>query len=326
MYKPSMWGAVATLVALCGAARADVPAVVADIPPVHALVARVMQGLGDPTLIVPPGASPHGYSLRPSEAGALEKAGLVVWMGPALTPWLEKSVTSLAPSAAQLELMDVPGTELLAPRIGATFPSHDHQDAGDHPAPGGPVVPEVHDGHDAHESIDPHAWLDPENARIWLGAIAGTLSGLDPEHADAYRANAEAGTAELDALTTEISATLATVRGKPFVVFHDAYHYFENRFDIPASGAISVSDATPPSAARIAEIRDLASSIGAVCVFSEPQFNPRIVTSVFGDTTVRIGVMDPIGAHLQPGAALYPDLLRGLAASLVDCLASPAQK
>ncbi|PVA09147.1 zinc transporter [Pelagivirga sediminicola] len=289
---------------LAGPALADVPAVAADIAPVHSLVARVMAGIGAPALIVAPGASPHEYSLRPSEATALQQADVVFWTGPDLTPWMEGAIGSLATGAAVVPLMEAPGTATLDMREGAVFEPHAHDD---------------HAGHHGHAQ-DPHAWLSPDNGAAWLDAIAATLGAADPENAGAYRANAAAGRAELAALKAEIDGILRPVRGGSFIVFHDAYQYFERAFDMPASGAISVSSAADPSPARIADIQRRVRERNARCVLSEPQFNPGIIASVMDGSDARSGVLDPLGASLEPGPELYPQMLRDMAAALAACL------
>ncbi len=327
-------------------ALADVPRVAVDIAPVHALVAQVMGDLGTPDLVLPPGVSPHGYALRPSEARALQEAGLVVWVGPELTPWLADPLDSLAGDAARLELLEVEGIRRLDFREGASFEAHehdddhaheeeheeaeadhdhDHDDDHEHEAEGDHAHEEDHD-HEAeaehdhdHRGTDPHAWLDPVNAALWLDAIAAELSRIDPENAGTYAANAAEALAGLATLQDDIGARMAPLSGG-FVVFHDAYHYFEARFGVESAGAISLSDATAPGPARVAEIRDLVAAEGITCVFVEPQFNRGLVDAVFEGTGVRIGVIDPLGATLEPGAGLYTGLIEGVAASFEDCL------
>lgn len=300
-----------------GTALADVPRVAADIAPVHSLVARVMQGVGEPALIVAPGASPHEYSLRPSEAAALQEAEVIFWISPDLTPWLEDAIGTLAGDAAVTELLGAEGTTELPFRDGALFEAHEHGEEAhaeedDHA--------HDHDDDHAHGAHDPHAWLSPDNGAAWLNAIAGALSAADPDNADAYRANAADGRAELDALRAEIDGVLTPVRGRNFIVFHDAYQYFEHAFDFPASGAISLSDASDPSPARIAEIQARVAEQGVTCVLSEPQFDPRVVAAVMEGSAARAGVLDPLGSDLQPGPDLYPQMLRNLAAALAGCL------
>ncbi|KZX94031.1 MAG: zinc ABC transporter substrate-binding protein [Sulfitobacter sp.] len=206
---------------------------------------------------------------------------------------------------------------------------HDHdahghagQDDAGHDAP---APDEGHDdhGHDeahAHSGVDPHVWLDPQNGQLWLGQIAEALAELDPDNAAQYRENAAAAQAELAALEEDIAETLAPVKSRPFIVFHDAYHYFEARFDIEARGAISENDARAPGAARVSELRDLVAESGAKCVFAEPQFNPGLIAAVTEGQGTGTGTLDPLGADLEPGAALYADLLRGMAENMAACL------
>ncbi|MDP5364746.1 MAG: zinc ABC transporter substrate-binding protein, partial [Paracoccaceae bacterium] len=175
-----------------------------------------------------------------------------------------------------------------------------------------------HAGHD-HAGHDSHAWLDPMNARLWLGVIAAELARLDPENAATYAANAAAGQADIDALQAEIASMLAPVSDKGFVVFHDAYQYFERRFDLAAAGSITLSDASAPSAGRIAELRDAVATMGASCVFAEPQFDKRLIDTVFADSA-RVGLLDPLGQDIAPGAGLYPQMMRAMAASFATCL------
>ena len=303
-----------------GAAFAEVPRVAVDITPVHSLVARVMDGVGTPDLIIQSGASPHEYSLRPSEASALQEANVFFWIGPDLTPWLTEAIETLAPHAAITTLLETEGTIELKFREGALFEAHDHDDHAEE---------EGHDDHDDHAkeeglddhgAYDPHAWLSPQNAANWLIVIAGQLSAADPENAGAYFANAAAGRAEMDALMTQVNATLDPVRGGRFVVFHDAYQYFESDFDFPASGAISIGDASDPSPVRIAEIQKRIADEGISCVLAEPQFNAGLVTTVLGGSDANTGVIDPLGSDLEPGATLYPQLINNMATGLAGCL------
>ena len=367
---------------------AEVPNVAVDIAPVHSLVARVMEGVGSPDLIVQPGASPHEYNLRPSEAAALQEADLVFWIGEDLTPWLEGAIETLADGATVTTLLESDGTVLLDFRENALFEAHDHGDEDDHGhddhaededhdehdhgdehaehgehdhddhakdedhdhdehAEGDDhddhghddehgddehaehddhdhAEHEGHDDHDhdahAHGEHDPHAWLSLANAETWLNVIAAQLSSADPDNAGAYFANAAAAREEMDALSAEIAGVLEPVRGGSFIVFHDAYQYFEDAFDFPASGAISLSDASDPSPSRIAEIQGRIREEGIDCVLAEPQFNPGIVETVLEGTQANTGVIDPLGSDLEPGMDLYPQLIRNMAKTLAECL------
>lgn len=333
---------------LAGTAFADVPRVATDIAPIHSLVARVMQGVGEPSLIVSSGSSPHEYSLRPSEASALQEADLIFWVSPDLTPWLEGAIETLAAGATVTELLESDGTLELPFRKGALFEAHAHDDEdhadGDHADEGHDDHDKDHGGHgdDDHEkhkdhkehaghsddgqddhghgAHDPHAWLSPDNGAVWLNTIAAQLSAADPVNAGTYYANAAAGREELAALSAEINGILDPVRGRKFIVFHDAYQYFETAFDFPASGAISVSDAAAPSPARIAEIQARVADQGINCVLSEPQFNPGIVATVMEGSEARTGVLDPLGSDIKLGPDLYGNVLRNLAKALAGCL------
>lgn len=311
-----------TAAMLAGTAQADVPQVAADVAPVHSLVAMVMHDVGEPSLIVPPGASPHEYSLRPSEARALESADLVFWMGEDLTPWMSDAVETLADGADVTTLLEADGVALLDFRKGALFEAHAHGEAGhehDHDEPAATGKHDHDHGH-AHREHDPHAWLSPANAAVWLDVIAAELAAADPDNAETYVANAAAAQEELEAVAAEVSATLDPVRGGRFIVFHDAYQYFEAAFDVPASGAISVSDATDPSPARVAEIQGRVAEESIQCVLSEPQFDPGLVETVMDGTEAKSAVLDPLGSNLEPGPNLYPQLLRNLASALAGCL------
>ena len=315
-----------------GTAFADAPRVAVDIAPVHSLVARVMEGVGTPDLIIQAGASPHEYSLRPSEAAALQDANLVFWIGSGLTPWLTDTIETLAPNANVTELLEADGTIELEFREGALFEAHDdheeegHDDHDDEKADHDDHSDDDHDdeeaGHDEHEhgDHDPHAWLSPQNAMTWMNVIAGQLSAADPDNAGAYFANAAAGRAEIKVLIGEVTATLDPVRDGRFIVFHDAYQYFETDFNFPASGAISISDASDPSPARIAEIQDRIAEQGIDCVLAEPQFNPGLIATVLEGSNAQTGILDPLGSDLKPGSALYPQLIRNLSTALAGCM------
>ena len=314
-----------------GGAHADTPQVAVDIAPVHSLVARVMEGVAVPDLIIQPGASPHEYSLRPSEAAALQASDLVFWVGPGLTPWLADTIETLAQEASVTALSKLDGTVKLEFRESAMFEVHDHDDHSGHDDHDAHADHDAHDDHDDHDgtaghdehdhgAYDPHTWLSPKNAMTWLNAIAGQLSAVDPDNAGAYYANAAAGRAEIEVLMGDVTAILDPLRNGRFIVFHDAYQYFEQDFNFPASGALSITDASDPSPARIAEIRDRIAELGIDCVLAEPQFNPGLIATVLDGTDAQTGILDPIGSDLEPGSALYPDMIRNLAKALASCM------
>lgn len=291
------------------------PNVVASIKPVHSLVAAVMAGVGEPALIVRGSASPHTYALKPSDAGALESADIVFWTGHGMELFLADALETLATEATVVELAESPGITLLPVREGGAFEAHAH----DGEAHG--EEEHDHEGHDhEHGEGDMHFWLDPENAKLMVTQIATTLAEADPENATAYQANAEAELVKLDELEAELAATLAPVADKPFIVFHDAYQYFEARFGLNLAGSVTVTPDVLPGAARIDELKAKVAELGATCVFAEPNFEPTIIAAITEASAAKSGVLDPEGGALTEGVDLYPTLLRGLATSLVDCL------
>ena len=306
----------ATAALMSSTALADVPNVAVDIAPVHSLVARVMQDVGAPDLIIRSGASPHDYRLRPSEAKALQDANLVIWMGKELTPWMEDAVKTLSTEAAILTLLEKDETTLLEFRESVLFEEHDHDDHSDKDH--AETEDQDHDEH-AHGAHDPHAWLSPKNAKIWLNLIAAQLSTADPDNASTYFVNAAAAVTEIDTLMADVSTMLDPIRGNSFIVFHDAYQYFETVFEFPASGAISLGDATDPSPARIARVQDRIQEQKIQCVLAEPQFKKGLVVTVLEGTDAKTSIIDALGDALEPGPALYPQLIRNMAKTLVDC-------
>ena len=297
------------------ATAADAPKVVVSIKPIHSLVAAVMQGVGTPDLIVDGAASPHTYALKPSNARSLEQAQVVFWVGPGMEAFLQKPLASLGSNASIVELDHAPGITKLKFREGGAFEPHDD---GDEPAAGEDHEHD-HDDHD-HGEFDTHLWLDPHNAKAMVAEITTSLVAADPANALTYEANQKALNDKLDALDTEIASTLAPVKDKPFIVFHDAYQFFEHRYGVRVSGSITVSPETIPGAQRVSEIHSKVADLGATCVFSEPQFEPKLVNVVLEGTSAKSGVLDPEAATLPQGPDLYFDLMRGIASSLKACL------
>jgi zinc transport system substrate-binding protein len=322
--------ALSGLAALLVAGPALVPApslaeidVVASIKPLHSLVAGVMQGIGDPVLLVKGAGSEHGYSVRPSEARSLEQAEVVFWVGESLETFLIKPLQALADDAMIVELWHVPGLTLLATREGGMWEAHDDTHAGD------PGEPHAHENSQAenegaeepaHGQTDMHIWLDPGNAKVLTAAIAAALSESDPPNASIYRANAERLRQQLDELDRSLEERLMTIADRAYVVFHDAYQYFERRYGLKAVGAITINPTLQPSARRLREIQDRLQQLNAACVFAEPQFEPALVDTVLEGTSARKGLLDPLGAELEDGPDQYFQLMEGLATALIDCL------
>ncbi|MDO9418651.1 MAG: zinc ABC transporter substrate-binding protein [Pararhizobium sp.] len=312
-----------------GVARAEAPNVVVSIKPVHSLVAAIMQGVGEPSVIVDGAASPHTFSMKPSNAAALQDADVVFWVGHGLEAFLEKPLEALGSNARIVELDDAPGLEKLKFREGGAFEAHDDGDeahegeeAGHDHATEEKTTEAGHKHEHEHGDTDMHLWLDPANAKAMAAEIEKTLAEVDPANAAAYKANAVALNTKLDTLDTEIAGTVSSVKDKPFIVFHDAYQYFEHRYKVKVAGSITVSPETIPGAERISEIQAKVKELGATCVFAEPQFEPKLVTVVLEGGTAKSGVLDPEAATLTAGPDLYFDLMRGIANSLKDCLSS----
>ncbi|NBT41402.1 MAG: zinc ABC transporter substrate-binding protein ZnuA [Alphaproteobacteria bacterium] len=303
-------------------ANADLK-VVASIKPVHSLVTAVMEGVGKPELLVEGAGSPHTYSLKPSQANKLQKADIVFWMSHDLEAFLENSIESIAKNAKAVSLMDAHDLIKLNFREGGAFDAHGHDDHKDHDEHGHDDHKDHghkdHDDH-GHHGTDPHVWLDPVNAKAMIHEIEAALIEADPANASAYEANAKAMMSKLDNLVAEIDAELQPVKGRGYVVFHDAYQYFENRFGVSAVGSITVSPEVLPGAERVAELREKVRDLDATCVFSEPQFQPKLVKTITENTNAGTGVLDPLGASIDDGAELYFTLIRNMAASLKKCL------
>jgi zinc transport system substrate-binding protein len=337
--------AIATL-AFALPALAEVPKVVTDIHPVHALVAQVMGDLGTPELLLERGASEHDFQLRPSQAASLADADLVVWIGPELTPWLDRALDGIGENGARLGLLSVTGTEIRAFSEDGAHAGHDHgaeetaieddhdhghdhateEAAQDHGAEGHDHATEakVDDEHDhvhSHDGTDPHAWLDPANAQVWLAAIAAELGRLDAENAATYTANAEAAIARVQALDTAVAQILAPVQGKPLVVYHDAYGYFAAHYGLEVFGSVALGDATAPGAARLSELRAGVEAGTPVCLFPEAQHDAALITQLAEGTGAKVGAaLDPNGSTQEPGPAAYDGLMRSLAQAMADCV------
>ena len=280
------------------------PRVVASIPPLHSLVAGITAGIVEPYPLLRAGTSPHTYSLRPSDARALHAATVVFLIDPSLETFLGKPLASLGADTRVVILSRAAGIERLAVRRGDDWQGHDHQTA----------------EHAHHAGFDPHLWLEPRNARAMVRTIAGVMVEIDPLRAASYRANALELEARLDDLDRELATVLAPVRAVPYAVFHDAYQYLERSYGLNAVAAVTLDPERRPGARRLREIRQRLSETGARCLFSEPQFPPAVADTVTEGSSVRRGVLDPLGADLTAGPELYFRLMRNLAESLRDCL------
>ena len=310
--------------------------VVTSIKPIHSLASYLMDGIGKPELIVDGYGSPHGFSMKPSHAKMLQNADLIFWVGEDLENFLEKPLKSIAKKAEKIELIEIKGLNVLKFRERNIFDEHDHDDHGhddhgkkeddhddhDHDDHGKKEEHDDHDDHDGHEGhahgeFDPHIWLDTMNAKAMLNEMAEHLIENDPKNEAKYKSNLDMALKDIDKLTIEVMTELHNSVSS--IVFHDAYQYFEKRFNVNVLGAFTVNTDVMPGAEQLAEIREIIEHDKVACVFSEPQFNPDIINAVAKDMKIKTGVLDPLGATLDSGKDLYFKLIRNMSASFKGC-------
>ncbi len=310
-------------------ANADIK-VVASIKPIHSLASHLMHGVAKPDLIVDGYASPHGFALKPSHAKMLQNADIVFWVGEDLENFLEKPLDSIAKKAEKIELLEIKGLNKLKFRERNIFDDHDDHghkkkddhDDHDHAKKEDGHKEDDHDDHDGHEEHhhgehDPHIWLDPINAKVILNEMVEHLIENDAKNASTYKSNLEKALKDIDKLTIEVMTDLN--QSTSSIVFHDAYQYFEKRFNVNVLGAFTVNTDVMPGAEQLAEIREVIEHDKVACIFSEPQFNPDIINAVAKDMDIKTGVLDPLGATLSPGKTLYFDLIKNMSKSFKGC-------
>mgnify|MGYP000696935024 CR=1 FL=1 len=318
---------ILSLVSFITPVNADVK-VVTSIKPLHSLASYLMDGVGKPDLIVDGYASPHGFSMKPSHAKMLQNADLIFWVGEGMENFLEKPLNSIAKKAEKIELMETKGLQVLKFRERNIFDEHDHDDHDDHAKKEDDHDDHDHDDHakkkehDDHEGhnhgeYDAHIWLDPINAKVILFEMSKHLIELDAKNESVYRDNLSKAYNEIDKLTKDVTAELD--QSVASIVFHDAYQYFEKRFNVNILGAFTVNTDVMPGAEQLAEIREIIEHDKVSCVFSEPQFNPDIIKAVAKDMNIKTGVIDPLGATLDSGKDLYFKLIRNMSASFKGC-------
>jgi len=355
--KSSLIISIFTLFSFFSYAHAEIK-VVASIKPIHSLVSYVMDGVGTPSILVDGSSSPHTFQLKPSHAQMLQDADIVFWIGEDLESFLETPLESIATNAKKITLMELDDIELLKFREKHIFEEHaghddhgdehdeheeghdEHEDGHDEHEEGHDEHEDGHDeheeghdeheeGHDEHEDehghhdehshgeFDIHFWISPEIAKVIVKNVAKELSSIDVANKSTYKANALKAISELDELIEETK--LKINKDAKYVVFHDAYQYFEESFGIEVVGALSVNPEILPGAKQLAEIREVIEHENVNCIFSEPQFNPSIAKAIAADTNVKTAVLDPLGAELDPGKDLYFDLIADMASSFSGC-------
>ena len=320
-------------------AKAEVN-VVTTIKPLHSLVSSVMKGVGEPSLIIEGTNNPHTFVFKPSHAKMIEEADIIFWIGEDLEAFMEKPLDSLAEEAQVISFMALSSIEKLKFREKNIFDDHDghedehegHEDEDDHGHKDDDHDDDhdghedEHEGHDddhndahahAHGEFDAHIWLDPVNAKKMVLEIAHELSDLDPNNKVKYENNANATIKSLDELVDSNKKILS--KDISYVVFHDAYQYFEKRFGVIPAGALTLNPDVLPGAKQIADIQDVINDKGIKCIFSEPQYNPKIIETLGNDMNISTGVMDPLGAYIDAGPSMYSDLINQIANSIKDC-------
>ena len=321
-FKSVLFVSTFSLLSFFSYAQAEIK-VIASIKPIHSLVSYVMDGVGTPEILVDGSSSPHSFQLKPSHAKMLQNADIVFWIGEDLETFLETPLDSIATNAKKIAIMELNDIQLLEFREKHIFEDHDEhveEDGHDeHVEEDGHDEHVEEDGHDEHNhgEFDIHFWLDPEIAKVIVKNIARELSKIDVANKSIYKANAVKAIEELDALITATKLKINT--NASYVVFHDAYQYFEKRFGIEVLGALSVNPEILPGAKQLAEIREVIQHEKVNCIFSEPQFNPSIANTIAQDTGVKSAVLDPLGARLEPGKDLYFDLIKDMASSFESC-------
>ena len=317
IFKSTIFTLTAALFLVLTPLKAEI-SVVTSIKPLHSLTSYIMEGVGEPELIIDGVASPHNFQIKPSHAKMLQNADLVIWIGEDLESFLPTALKSIPKDAVVFELLDQSGLKKLKFREKNIFEGHDDHGHDEHAKKEDDHDHHGHDDHGhGHGSFDPHIWLDPANAKVIVKKITNQLSKIDKDNASTYKANSKKVIKDLDGLIKEVKNEIN--KDASFVVFHDAYQYFEKRFGLSVIGALTVNPDVMPGAEQLSEIREVIEHEKAKCIFSEPQFNPNIINSIASDTGVKTGVLDPLGANIDKGKNMYFDLIKDMSNSLKDC-------
>ncbi|ERH52367.1 ABC transporter substrate-binding protein [Ectopseudomonas chengduensis] len=292
--------------------------VLTSIKPLQLIAAAVQDGIGEPEVLLPPGASPHHYALRPSDVRRVRDADLLYWIGPDMEGFLPRVLGSR--DKPQVAVQDLPGMTLR--HFGDSHDEHDHdQDEHDH----GHEHASDELGHDHDHrpgSLDAHLWLAADNAKVIAARMAADLAKLDAANAVRYAANLKAFEARLDALDGRIRPQLAALQGKPYFVFHEAFDYFEAAYGLKHAGVFSVLTEVQPGARHVAAMRKTLQQTGPSCVFSEPPLRPRLAETLSAGLPVKLAELDALGGALPVSANGYEQLLENLAGGLSECLNS----
>ena len=324
--KASFILSILSFLTLFTSANAEIK-VVTSIKPIHSLASYLMDGVNKPDLIVDGYSSPHGFALKPSHAKMLQEADLIFWVGEGLENFLIKPLNSIAKKAEKIELIEIKGLKKLKFREKNIFDGHDdhgHEEGHDEDKHEEDEHKHEEEGHDehghedhAHGEYDPHIWLDPVNAKIILNEMVEHLIENDEKNSSTYKNNLAKALKDIDKLIKDVKSELN--KDISFIVFHDAYQYFENRFNVSVLGAFTVNTDVMPGAEQLSEIREIIEHDKVSCIFSEPQFNPDIINAVAKDMDIKTGVLDPLGATIDPGKGLYFKLIKNMSKSFKGC-------
>ncbi len=288
--------------------------IVATLAPIHSLATAIGEGVATVTLLLPAHQSHHVLNLKPSDLRTLAAADLLIWVGPELEPAIARTLQSSSQPRPILTLSQIEGLTRLPLRTGGVW--GEAHGAEEHPGEEGAHAEDPHEA----GAIDPHFWLSITNGAAMVRAISQRLQQLDPDHQARYQQNSEALLATLAALRQELATQLAPYQTTPYLLFHDAYHYFEAEFGLQPVGSIALHPDQPMGAKRLQQLREQIQAQQVRCLFSEPQFEPKLVATLTRDLAIRSDTLDPIGLHLPLGRDLYPQLLRQLAQALQRCL------
>ena len=302
---------IAALVSFVPVHNANAKDIVVTIKPLHSLVTGVVGNTAKTHLMVSGNQSPHGFKFKPSQVKLLNNSAVVFYIGDTFETFMEKAFDNIPSNVVKVPVAEKARLKLLPYREGGAWEEDKHE-GHDH----------GHEGHHDEGGGDMHVWLDPDNAIKMIKAITRELSKVYPENRDIYKANARSYVQKITALDSELSAALSNSKESPFIVFHDAYQYFEKHYGLNGVGSITFDPHDFPSPKRLKEIRGKLNEMSAACVFSEPQFSDRLVRTVIKGTSAKTALIDPLGSNIKAGPNLYFELLSEMAGSFKRCFNS----
>ena len=293
--------------------------VITTIQPINSLVSSVIGNTGKTISLIPSQVSPHEYKLKPSDIKKLQNANIIFFVSHHLETRMTKVFKNLPKNIKIINLMENSGIKNLAIRDNQAWERNDHQHKNEvkdrHYK-----YSKKHNDHNHYEKEDDvHIWLSPDNAVKIIQKVNKELSLIFPENDQIFKQNANQMITKIKQLKIELKNELSSIRDKPYVVFHDAYQYFENRFGVSSAGALTLNPDVLPGAKQIDAIQDLIQDKNIKCIFSEPQYNPKIIETLAADMKISTGIMDPLGAFIDQGPEMYQNLILDIANSLKDC-------